>query len=131
MSSVEVVRKLYAAFGQGDVPGMMAIMAPDMVWNEAENYLYADRNPYIGPEAIFGGVFARIGADFENFTAVPEEFIDGGETVVVPVRYTGTFKATGKPVNLQAAHVWRVKNGKVTRFQQYVDTLAAARAAGR
>ena len=131
MSSADVVRKLYAALGQGDMAAVIAIMAPDIVWNEAENFLYADRNPYIGPEAIFAGVFARIGADFENFATTPGEFIDGGDTIVAPMRYTGVFKATGKAIDLQAAHVWRVKDGKITHFQQYIDTLAASRAAGR
>ena len=132
MSSADVVRNLYAAFAKGDVPSALGLMAPDIVWNEAENFLYADRNPYIGPQAVLEGVFARIGADFENFSVNPEEIIDGGgDTVIMLGRYTGTFKATGKPINLQAVHVWRVKDGKVARFQQYVDTLQAARAAGR
>jgi ketosteroid isomerase-like protein len=131
MSSADVVRKLYAAFETGDVPAVLGLMAPDIVWNEAENFLYADRNPYKGPQAILEGVFMRIGGDFENFAVKPEEIIESGDTVVMFGRYTGTFKATGKAINLQASHVWRVKDGKVTRFQQYVDTLAAARAAGR
>lgn len=131
MSSADTVRKLYDAFAAGDVPTVLGLMAPDIVWNEAENFLYADRNPYVGPQAILEGVFARIGGDFENFAVNPEEIIDGGDTVVMLGRYTGTFKATGKAINLQAVHVWRVKDGKVARFQQYVDTLQAARAAGR
>ncbi|HVV33624.1 MAG TPA: nuclear transport factor 2 family protein [Vitreimonas sp.] len=131
MSSADVVRKLYAAFETGDVPAVLGLMAPDIVWNEAENFLYADRNPYKGPQAILEGVFMRIGGDFENFAVKPEEIIESGDTVVMFGRYTGTFKATGKAINLQASHVWRVKDGKVTQFQQYVDTLAAARAAGR
>ena len=73
----------------------------------------------------------RIGGDFENFAVKPEEIVEAGDTVIMFGRYTGTFKATGKAINLQASHVWRVKNGKVTSFQQYVDTLGAARAAGR
>jgi ketosteroid isomerase-like protein len=131
MSSADVVRKLYAAFETGDVPAVLGLMAPNIVWNEAENFLYADRNPYKGPQAILEGVFMRIGGDFENFAVKPEEIIESGDTVVMFGRYTGTFKATGKAINLQASHVWRVKDGKVTQFQQYVDTLAAARAAGR
>ena len=61
MSNIEPVRALYAAFAKGDMPAALACMAPDIVWNEAENYPYADRNPYIGPEAVLMGVFARIG----------------------------------------------------------------------
>ena len=130
MSSADVVRGIYAAFGKGDVPGAVALMAPDIVWNEAENFLYADRNPYVGPQAVLEGVFARIGADFDSFATVPEEIIDGGDRVVMLGRYVGKHKGTGKSINMQVVHVWRVSGGKLTHFQQYTDTLQAARAAG-
>jgi uncharacterized protein len=128
MSNIEPVRALYAAFAKGDMPAALATMAPDIVWTEAENYPYADRNPYVGPEAVLHGVFARIGGDWENFTAVSEEYIDGGETIVSLGHYGGVFKATGKTMRAQFAHVFRVKDGKIVGFQQYADTLGTARA---
>jgi ketosteroid isomerase-like protein len=131
MSNVDVIRGFYAALARGDAPAALAVMAPDIVWNEAESFLYADRNPYVGPQAIVEGVFARIGADFEGFAATPEEILDAGDTIVALGRYTGMFKATGKPINAQLVHVWRLKSGKITGFQQYTDTLQVARAAGR
>jgi ketosteroid isomerase-like protein len=39
-----------------------------------------------------------------------------------PETLDGTFKPTGKSLDAQVCHVWDVKDGKVTRFQQYVDT---------
>lgn len=131
MSNMEPVRALYAAFAKGDMPAALATMAPDIVWNEAENYPYADCNPYIGPEAVLMGVFARIGADWDGFAAISDEFIDGGETIVSLGHYSGTFKATGKPMRAQFVHVFRVKNGKIAAFQQYADTLGTALAMGR
>lgn len=128
MSSIEAVRALYAAFARGDMPAALATMAPDIVWTEADNYPYADRNPYVGPEAVLHGVFARIGADWENFAANSEEIIDGGERIVSLGHYTGVCKATGKSMRAQFAHVFRVKNGKIAAFQQYADTLGTARA---
>ena len=128
--NVDLVRAIYDAFAAGDVPGVVARMSPDMVWNEAENFPYADGNPYCGPDAILGGVFARLGSEWEGFAAVPEEFLDAGETVVVLGRYRGTFKATGLAMDAQLAHVWRVADGKAVRFQQYTDTLQAARVTG-
>ncbi|MDZ4691115.1 nuclear transport factor 2 family protein [Terricaulis sp.] len=128
MSNTEPVRALYAAFAKGDMPAALATMAPDIVWNEAENYPYADRNPYVGPEAVLMGVFARIGGDWDDFAAVPDEFIDGGDTIVSLGHYSGTHKATGKPMRAQFAHVCRVKNGKIAAFQQYADTLGTWRA---
>ena len=50
-------------------------------------------------------------------------------TVIVTGRYSGAYKATGKKIDAQFAHFWTLADGKVTRFQQYTDTLQAAQAA--
>ena len=129
--NVELVQAIYAAFGAGDVPGVVGRMSPDIVWNEAENFPYADGNPYLGPEAVLTGIFARLGTDWEGFAAVPDEYLDAGDTVVVLGRYHGTFKATGETLDAQLAHVWRLEDGKAVAFQQYTDTLQAARVTER
>lgn len=128
--NVAVVRGLYEAFGRGDIPAVLGAMSPDIVWNEAENFLYADGNPYRGPEAILNGVFARLGGEWDGFAAAPEEFLDAGDTVVMFGRYGGTYKATGRSLDAWVAHVWRIEDGKAVGFRQLVDTLAAARATG-
>lgn len=128
--NVAVVRAIYDAFAAGDIAAFAALLAPDMVWNEAENFPYADRNPYVGADAILSGLFARIAAEWDGFAAVPEELLDAGDTVVALGRYHGTCKATGRAIDAQMAHVWRVAGGRATAFQQYADTLAVARATG-
>ena len=129
-ANVDLIHSIYDAFAAGDVPGVLDRMSPDIVWNEAENFAYADGNPYRGPQAILAGVFARLGAEWDGFAALPEEFLDAGDTVVVLGRYRGTCKATGRAMDAQLAHVWRVADGKATAFQQYTDTLQAARVTG-
>jgi uncharacterized protein len=101
------------------------------VWNEAENFPYADKNPYVGPDAIVQGIFMRLATEWDGFTVAPEEILDAGDTVVVLGRYRGSYKTTGKPQNTQMVHVWRVQDGKVAQFQQYADTLQVARVTGR
>lgn len=128
--NVALVRAIYDAFAAGDVPAVLDLMSPDIVWNEAESFPYADGNPYRGTEAIVGGVFARLGSEWDGFAALPEEFLDAGDTVVVLGRYRGTFRATGRALDAQLAHVWRVEGGRAVRFQQYTDTLQAARVTG-
>ncbi len=76
-------------------------------------------------------LFARIGGDWDGFAAVSDEFIDGRDTIVSLGHYSGAFKANGKPMRAQFAHVFRVKDGKITGFQQYADTLGTAIAMGR
>jgi uncharacterized protein len=129
-TNADIVKGLYDAFGKGDVPAVLGAFDPGIQWNEADSFLYADRNPYRGPQAVAEGVFQRIVSDVEGFSVAPERFVDGGETIVVEGRYRGTMKATGSPVDAQFAHVWRLRDGKVIRFQQYTDTKQWAIAAG-
>jgi ketosteroid isomerase-like protein len=122
MRSSDVVRGLYDAFGRGDIPAVLGQFDPAIEWREADNFLYADRNPYVGPAAVAEGVFMRIVSDVDGFTVVPQRFTDGGETVVVEGRYRGTIKATGAPIDAQFVHVWGLAGGKIATFQQYTDT---------
>jgi ketosteroid isomerase-like protein len=121
-ASADIVKGIYAAFGRGDVAAVLGAFDSSIEWREAESFLYADRNPYIGPAAVAEGVFQRIVTDIDNFSVAPASFIDGGDTVVVEGRYRGQMKASGKPVDAQFAHVWSLRGGKVIRFQQYTDT---------
>ena len=120
--SVEVIRGIYDSFGKGDVPAILGQMDQQIEWNEAENFIYADRNPYVGPQAILEGVFMRFGTEWLGFTVNPEEWLDAGNHVVVLGTYAGKNKETGKEVRAQFAHVWGVRGGRVVRFQQYTDT---------
>lgn len=124
------MRGLYDAFGRGDVPTVLGAMDPNIVWMEAENINYSDRNPYRGPQAVLEGVFMRIGQDWNNFKITIEDVIDGGDKVVVLGRYTATNKSTGQPLNAQFVHVWELRAGKIVRFQQYADTAQFAKVTG-
>ena len=127
-ANVDLIQSLYAAFARGDGPAVLAGMDPAIVWNEAENFPYADRNPYVGHAAVAEGVFFRLATEWDGFQAIPAEFLDAGDTVVVLGRYRATYKATGAALNAQFAHIWRVRDAKVTAFQQYTDTAQAAHA---
>jgi ketosteroid isomerase-like protein len=127
----DIVRGVYAALGKGDMPSVLAAFDPQIQWREADNFLYADRNPYLGPQAVVEGVFQRLGADLDNFVVVPEHFIEGADAVVVEGRYKAMMKATGAKIDAQFAHVWGVRDGKIVRFQQYTDTKQWDHAARR
>ena len=99
MSAVETIKSAYAALGRNDPSLLFAAMDPTINWNEAEGNPLADRNPYVGPQAVGEGVFGRLLAAIDNFTAVPSTFIDGGSHVVVLGRYGGTMKDGGAPLD--------------------------------
>jgi uncharacterized protein len=133
-SQSDIIRGMYEAFARGDVPGVMSNLAPDLVWNEAENFVYADRNPYLGPQAVLDGIFMRLATEWNAFSVAPEEILESGDTVVARGRYRATYKATGVAVDAQFVHVWKMRNGQAVMFQEYTDTAqfraAVTKAAG-
>jgi ketosteroid isomerase-like protein len=131
MRNVDVIRETYAAFGRGDVPAVLGAMDPSIEWYSAEGHPYQPSGrPWIGPDAILQNLFMRIGAEWEYLRIRLDELHDAGDTVVVEVRYDAKHKATGKTLDAQACHVWRLRDGKIVRFQQYVDTAQLQDVAG-
>lgn len=128
--SLETVRSVYEAFAKGDVQTVLGLMSDKVEWNEAEHFTYWPGGPLVGPQAVLNGVFARIGQDFDGFKVDVGRLVGCGDTVLTEARYRATVKATGKRLDVQVAHVWDVRDGKIVRFQQYVDTWQVAQATG-
>lgn len=124
--ATDFVRSLYDAFAAGDVPGFLARLDARVVWNEAEGFPYSDGNPYVGPEAIVAGVFARLGRDWGDFRVEVGEIVGGPEVVTMFGRYRGKSLKSGRALDVQCAHTWWLRGGKVVRFQQMVDTARVA-----
>lgn len=124
-----IVNSLYEAFAKGDILAALSYMDAGIVWNEADNFPYSDKNPYIGPDAVLNGVFARIGADWEYWNLKDIKLHDmSGNQVLATLRYDAKHKVTGKVIDSQTAHWWTLRNGKIVAFQQFTDTKQAAEA---
>ena len=123
---LDVVHSIYAAFASGDMPGVLAALAADVRWTEAEGFPYG--GTYVGPNAVLEGVFMRLGTEWEGFACVPERFVAEGQTVVALGQYSGRYNATGKRFVAPFVHVWELEDGKVARFRQHTDTAVVRRA---
>lgn len=131
MSNVDIISGLYEAFGRGDVPAVLGAMAPDIHWYEAEGNPYMPSGePFVGPDAVLEELFMKLGGDFDGFTVTPHSYHDAGDVVVVEARYTGKSNHTGAPIDIQVCHLWTVRDGKITKFQQYVNTAELQAAMG-
>ena len=120
--NIAFVRSLYEAFGKGDVPTVLAGFADDIEWNEAEGMPYGGQ--YHGPEAVAENVFGPITNDVDDFDVTPEEILADGDRVVVLTTHKGTAKESGNKLAMPAAHVWTVRDGKVTYFRLLADSAA-------
>ena len=122
-NNLTVIQGLYDNFAKGDVPAVLGGLDANVVWNEAEGNEYADGNPYIGPDAVLKGVFERVVGDHEYFHLVDIQLHEmSNNKVLATLRYQAKRKDNGAILDAQAAHYWTLKDGKVTAFQQYVDT---------
>ncbi|MGB3608097.1 MAG: nuclear transport factor 2 family protein [Psychroserpens sp.] len=126
-NNINIVNSLYEFFGKGDVPSVLALMHKDIVWNEAESNSLADGNPYVGPEAVLNGVFARIGAMYKSFSLKDIELHEMSNNKVLATMYYMITAKDGKNYEVQAAHFWTLnQEGKIIKFQQYADTKKLA-----
>jgi uncharacterized protein len=132
MSNVQLAQDLYEAFNRGDIATVLGMFDPGIEWREAEGNPYEPSgSPWIGGEAITQNLFMKIPSDLDGFTVHPKVFHDAGDTVVVELRYSGTGKATGKPLDAQVCHVLKFRDSKLTSFQQFVDTAQLQEVMGR
>jgi uncharacterized protein len=124
---LDLVNAIYDAFSRGDVPGMLAMLDPQVEWNEAEHVTLWPGGPVYGPDQVAAQVLSRIPELFgDTFRIQVERLHACGDTVIMQGRYTATALATGKNMSVPVIHVWDVADGKVVRFQQYTDTWAFA-----
>ena len=118
----QTVRSFYEAFKRRDAQLLTGLLDPQIEWNSAENFLYADKSPYVGLDAVLKLIFGRLFTDWDDFSMSPGEILAGGEIVIASGRFRGTFKANGAPIDAQFVQVFQFADGKVAKCQVYTDT---------
>jgi ketosteroid isomerase-like protein len=126
MANLEIVQQLYAAFAARDRETILQIFAPDIEW--IQNDGFPDGGRHVGAETVLDDVFAKFRTDWDKWQAIVEEWLDAGETIIALGEYRGTHKHSGKAMTAAFAHVYRVQDGRITKFQQFTDTLKVAEA---
>lgn len=124
MANRDLVDGIYKSFATGDIPGVLGALHENAEWTEAAGFPYG--GTYVGPNAILENVFMKLGTEWEGFSAVPQQLVDGGDTIVALGTYGGKYLKTGRSMSVPFAHVWTIEDGKVTKFVQHTDTLKVA-----
>lgn len=119
-NNIETVKSMYESFAEGDIDAMVAAWAPDIELHEPEELVKG--GTFHGPDDIIENVFTRLANDWEELSVVPEQFVDGGDTIVALLNFSGTYIKTGKSAEFQGAHVFEFSDGKIARWTSYADT---------
>lgn len=124
-----VVRDVYAAFVRRDLPAVLAALTPDVLIRQASSLPWGGE--YRGHEGA-RQFFARLLAAIDSAVSVDHIFAAGDHAVALG-RTRGTVRATGAAFDVPVAHVRHVPDGRIARFEPYIDTpamLAALAAPG-
>jgi uncharacterized protein len=118
-ANLELVKSTYVL----GPAALIAALAPNVEWTEAAGFPYG--GTYRGVDEIVQNVLARLGSEWEGFKADVENLHDAGDTIIATGFYRGTYRKTNRPMEASFAHVFSLKDGKVVRFVQYVDSRKA------
>jgi len=124
--NVQTVKDFFAAMGSYNKQDLLALVAEDIEWIIPGKYW-----PLAGTHrghAELAAVLQKASEEVEMEYPRPPEFVAQGDRVLVIGVATGKIKVTNKPFKDEWVFDITVRNGKVTKIQEYIDTQALARA---
>ena len=124
-NNTALIQDLYAAFGRGDIPAILSRLADDVEWTTEGPSAIPYAGKLTGPAKV-RGFFEALGGTQDNMKLTTESYIAQGDKVATTGRYSGVVKATGKRFDCAVAHIFTIRDGKVIRFLDFMDTAHMA-----
>jgi ketosteroid isomerase-like protein len=115
--NVTLVRAAHDALAMGDIPGFFGTLSADVDWTHQDGLPCS--GTHHGLEAMNDVVRLWMETS-EEMRVIPEEFIDGGDTIVVVGRYDVRTKA-GAEVATWFVPVFEITEGTISRFPDFTD----------
>ena len=125
--NVDLVREGYERFATGDIDGWLESLDPQIELDASRRHI--DPGIFRGHDGI-REFLNRQSEVWSGQRIEPEEYIDVGDSVVVPIRFVSTGRGSGIEVVARAAWVWDIRDGVVLRgtvYQSKADALDAVR----
>ena len=124
--NVQIVKDVFAAMGRGDKQGLLALSAEDIEW-----IVPGEDWPLAGTHRGHAGLenlLQQANETVETSYPEPPEFIAQGDRVLVVGVATGKIKATNRAFEDHFVIDITIRNSKLTKIREYIDTQALARA---
>jgi len=123
--NLEIVKRGYKAFAEGDLAALLKFVADDAEWNFFPTYagIPFAQHPWLGRDGVEKAIRMLIETlEFQLFQS--DEFIAGGDSVAVLGHERCRVKETGRMVEAKWVQVFTLRDGKMIRFREYSDTAA-------
>lgn len=121
MTNLDIVKSTYEGkTSEENGKNLQRYLTNNTLWTEAAGFPYA--GTYKGFDDIAENVFARLATEWIDYKFVVEDYVAAGDKVFAYGTYSGTFKATGKYFEARVAHLWKLADGKIISFEQFVDS---------
>jgi ketosteroid isomerase-like protein len=124
--SVDLVRRMLEAFNAQDPDTALALMDENIEWHPPAD---EPDSAVHGPAGVAGFVLQWL-ASFDEFRSHPQRYIDGGDCIVVPIRYSGRMRGSGAELALDETMVAWVRDAKIVEVRSFRTTDEALEAAG-
>jgi ketosteroid isomerase-like protein len=124
----ELVKRGYEAWNRGDVEGVLSFLDPQIAWR---GYTHIPESGTLEGRDEVRAWLERFLDAWEQLEIEVTEQIEAGEQVVALVRFRGTGKGSGVPVEGGTdAHVWTVREGRIVAVTLYQGTREALQSVG-
>ena len=125
----QVVQRLYAAFGQGDMQGILDTLAEDVDWlfvGRPENVPFAGHRHGHDQMKEFFGIVGEAVAEIYEFG--PREVMSFDDKILVLGHERVRVRATDRVFETNWAHLFKVRDGEIARLREFYDTATMSEA---
>jgi uncharacterized protein len=120
--NLQLVKSGYAAFGRGDIQGLIALLSDDIEWHMPGEGLPLS-GTYRGHQGV-AEFFQKLSQDSDILAFEPRQFVAQGDQVLVIGWERAKPKSTNRVAEVDWVMAFTVRGGKIAKFREYSDTLA-------
>ena len=125
--NTQLVKQGYQHFKNGDIQGLLGLLSEDVEWTQFEIEGVPFSGTRRGPERV-GEFFSQVFDTEEPLQFEPREFVAQGDKVVALGHHAWRVKSTGREYETDFVHVFTVRDGKVAKYQEFMDTAVVGAA---
>jgi ketosteroid isomerase-like protein len=122
--NVELVRAVFRGWNAAGVDGMLPFLHEDF------EYLPYEEGASVQGHDALRRYFERWMESWDEFHLEPTEFLDAGDHVVIGGTMHGRGRGSGVEVAMEFWQVWRIRDDRAARCEEYPERTEALDAGG-